>query len=145
MCVFLLIVLISCWCLIHPPHVPGLLGIIPNVISHCFCCHTVSWVSSYYKTQGNTHKISRLLVPFRSGNSRIWVAPLSELQLKRNNGVSELPTPWFSFPNVCAHLQYLTAHFIPPDSSSKVNTGCFGCIVICHKSRRSAFSYDALS
>lgn len=127
------------------PHPPCSLGIIPNVISHCFCCHTVSWVSSYYKTQGNTHRISRLLVPFRSGNSRIWVAPLSELQLKRNNGVSELPTPWFSFPNVCAHLQYLTAHFIPPDSSSKVNTGRFGCIVISHKSRRSAFSFDALS
>lgn len=40
----------------------------------------------------DTHKISRLLVPFRSGNSRIWVAPLSELQLKRNNIVSEPPT-----------------------------------------------------
>lgn len=76
---------------------------------------------------GYTHKISRLPVPFRSGNSWIWVAPLRELQWNRKNSVrkpSFFPSFWLMRIHACAHRPCLTAHFrhqtFPPKSTQAV-------------------------
>lgn len=117
---------------------------------HIFCCCAVLPGEIILCEWGDTHKISRLLVPFRSGNSRIWVAPLRELQSDRKNGVRKLSffpslTLSDSYTHICAHRPCPTAHFIPSNFSSKINTGCFGCLTRNHKSHHSTCSYSTLS
>lgn len=131
---YLALMFLDCWdCISH-------------IFSHFFLLLHCQLGELILHAWRDTHKISRLLVPFRSGNSRIWVAPLSELQLKRNNIVSE-PPPLLSLSyfstRVCTQ-SLSNSSFHSSDSSSKINRGCFGCLTGHHKSHHSAFSSNAL-
>lgn len=90
------------------------------VVRVCVCL--CGWEGRVGAKGTKTHKISRLVVPFRSGNSRIWVAPLRELQSKKEKSVRRLslflslPLSFHSQTHTHTlarvHRPCLTAHFI---------------------------------
>lgn len=130
-------------------------GFVVVVVSVCVCL--CGWEGRVGAKGTKTHKISRLVVPFRSGNSRIWVAPLRELQSNKEKSVRRLSFSLFlSLPLFFFHLHTHThtractqtlsnSSFHPSNFFSNINTGCFGCLTRHHKSHHSTCSYNTLS
>lgn len=129
-------------------------GFVVAVVRVCVCL--CGWEGRVGAKGTKTHKISRLVVPFRSGNSRIWVAPLRELQSKKEKSVRRLslflslPLSFHSQTDTHTHTRACTqtlsnSSFHPSNFFSNINTGCFGCLTRHHKSHHSTCSYNTLS